>query len=312
VKAVVLGYHEIGYVCLEELLRSRISVSALFTHKDAPDETIWFRTPRILAEQHRIPVYEPESVRDPAWVERIRADAPDYLFSFYYRHMLPKEILEIPRVAPLNLHGSLLPKFRGRCPVNWVLIEGEKRTGVTLHVMEAKPDAGDIVGQKAVDIAFEDTARILALKLASAARALMRDVIPLLEAGTFEKRPQEGVSSYFGGRKPEDGVIDWTMSAMRIYNLIRAVTHPYPGAYTFFRGRKLFIWKAVPLEETAEGAPGTPVSIGPLLIKAGEGLLQITSLQQEGEDEMDAERFLSLHDLTTNVLGDKDGSLSHH
>ncbi len=220
--------------------------------------------------------------------------------------MLPKEILEIPRIAPLNLHGSLLPRFRGRCPVNWVLIEGEKRTGVTLHVMETKPDAGDIVAQKAVEIAFEDTARTLALKLASAARALMREVIPLLEAGTFEKRPQEGASSYFGGRRPEDGLIDWTKSAMSIYNLIRAVTHPYPGAYTFFRGRKLFIWKAVPLEETARSAPaGTVVSANPLLIKAGEGLLRVTSLQQEGEDEMDAVRFLSLHDLTTNVLGGK-------
>ncbi len=304
-KAVVLGYHEIGYVCLEELLKSRISVSALFTHKDEPEETIWFRTPRVLAEQHGIPIYEPESLRDPVWVERIRADAPDYLFSFYYRHMLSKEILEIPRIAPLNLHGSLLPRFRGRCPVNWVLIEGEKRTGVTLHVMEIKPDAGEIVGQKAVDIVFEDTARVLALKLASAAQALMREVIPFLEAGTFEKRAQEGTSSYYGGRKPEDGRIDWAMSATRIYNLIRAVTHPYPGAYTFFRGRKLFIWKAVPLEGTAEGAPGAVVSTSPLLIKAGEGLLHVTSLQQEGEDEMDAEGFLSQHVLTTNALGGK-------
>ncbi len=280
-------------------------MSALFTHKDDPKEEIWFRTPRILAERHGIPVYEPESLRDPVWVERIKAFAPDYLFSFYYRHMLPKEILEIPKIAPLNLHGSLLPKFRGRCPVNWVLIEGEKRTGVTLHVMEIKPDVGEIVGQEEVDIAFEDTARTLALKLASAAQALMREVIPLLEAGTFERRAQEGASSYYGGRKPEDGRIDWGMSAMAIYNLIRAVTHPYPGAYTFFGGRKLFIWKAVPQDSTAEGAPGTVVSTHPLLVKTGEGLLHVTSLQQEGEDEMDAERFLSLHDITTKSLGGK-------
>jgi methionyl-tRNA formyltransferase len=312
VKAVVFGYHEIGYVCLEELLKSRITVSALFTHKDDPEETIWFRTPRILAAQANIPVYEPESLTSAAWVECIRAYAPDYLFSFYYRHMLPKEILEMPRIAPLNLHGSLLPKFRGRCPVNWVLIEGETRTGVTLHVMETKPDAGDIVAQRAVDIDPEDTAQVLALKLASAARALMREAIPLLEEGTFEKRPQEGASSYYGGRRPEDGRIDWTKSAASIYNLIRAVTHPYPGAYAFFRGRKLFIWKAVPLEETAEGPPGTVVSRRPLLIKTGQGVLQVASLQLEGEHEMDAEHFLSLHDLTAKSLGDKGASLSHH
>ena len=149
-KAVVLAYHEIGYVCLEALLASRISVLALFTHKDDPEEEIWFRTPRALAEENGIPVFDPESLADPAWAARIRAYAPDYLFSFYYRHMLPKEILDIPKIAPLNLHGSLLPKFRGRCPVNWVLIEGEQRTGVTLHVMEVKPDAGDIVAQREV------------------------------------------------------------------------------------------------------------------------------------------------------------------
>jgi methionyl-tRNA formyltransferase len=305
VKAVVFAYHEIGYVCLEELLESKISVSALFTHKDDPGETIWFRTPRILAEERGIPVHEPEGLTSPTWVEIIRACAPDYLFSFYYRHMLPKDIIELPRIAPLNLHGSLLPKFRGRCPVNWVLIEGETRTGVTLHVMEAKPDAGDIVAQREVEIGPEDDAKVLALKLAGAARALMRETIPLLEAGTFEKRPQAGDSSYYGGRKPEDGFIDWTMSAMRIHNLIRAVARPYPGAYAFFRGRKLFIWKAAPLDEAVEGTPGMVVSTRPLLIKTGQGLLKIASLQLEGEDETDAERFLSQHALAKTSLGGK-------
>ena len=302
-KAVVLGYHEIGYVCLKELLKSNISVSALFTHSDDPGEEIWFRQPRTLAEERHIPVFEPGSLRDPAWIERVRALAPDYLFSFYYRYMVPGEILDIPRIAPLNLHGSLLPKFRGRCPVNWVLIEGEQRTGVTLHVMEVKPDAGDIVAQRAVDIAFEDTAHTLALKLASAARALMAETIPLLEAGTFERRPQGGSSSYYGGRRPEDGVIDWTGSATRIYNLIRAVTHPYPGAYTFLDGRKLFIWKAVPENGPIEGPPGTVVSTDPLLVATGHGLLRVTSLQMEGESEMAVGSFLPLHNLDRKSLG---------
>ena len=125
---------------------------------------------------------------DPAWIEHIRAFAPDYLFSFYYRNMLPQSILDIPKIAAMNLHGSLLPRFRGRCPVNWVLIEGEKKTGVTLHLMEAKPDAGDIVAQREVDIAFEDTAHTLALKLVEASRALMRDVMPLLGIGHVRKK----------------------------------------------------------------------------------------------------------------------------
>ncbi len=303
-KAVVFAYHEIGYVCLDELLNSSsIEISALFTHKDDPEENVWFRTPRVLAEKRAIPVYDPENLRDPAWVERIKAYRPDYLFSFYYRHLLPKAILDLPRIAPLNLHGSLLPKFRGRCPVNWVLVEGETETGVTLHVMETKPDAGDIVAQQAVEIGPEDTAQTLALRLAAAARSLMRDTIPFLEMETFERRPQDGEFSYYGGRKPEDGRIDWTKSAVTISNLVRAVTHPYPGAFTYFRGRRLFIWKALPFGDTGD-SPGAAVSTPPLLIKTGEGLLQVVSLQLEGEDEMDAQRFLSQHPLSATVLGE--------
>ncbi len=302
-KAVVLAYHEIGYVCLEELLSSSIEVSALFTHHDDPAEDVWFRTPRLLAEQHDIPVFEPAGLRDPEWVDRIRALAPDYLFSFYYRHMLPREVLDIPRIAPLNLHGSLLPAFRGRCPVNWVLVEGAARTGMTLHVMEVKPDAGDIVAQKEVAIAFEDTAHSLFLKLASAARDLMREVMPALERGVFERMPQVGPSSYYGGRGPGDGIIDWTGDAVRVYNLVRAVTHPYPGAFTFLDGRKLFIWKAVPLDEEKQGPPGRVLSVDPLIVKAGRGAVQVLSLQLEGEEEMDAGRFAALHDLTMESLG---------
>lgn len=302
-RAVVLAYHEIGYVCLEEIIGSRIEVAALFTHKDDPAEEIWFRTPRTLAQAHAIPVFDPDSLRDPVWIDRIRSFAPDYLFSFYYRHMLPREILDIPRIAPMNLHGSLLPAFRGRCPVNWVLVKGEKVTGVTLHIMEAKPDAGDIVAQRAVEITFEDTAHTLARKLASASSALMREIMPRLESATFERIPQAGVPSYYGGRKPEDGLIDWEASAEEIYNLVRAVTHPYPGAYTFLDGKKLYIWKALPEGGTAEGPAGSVVSTQPLVVKAGRGLVSVASLQLEGEAEMDAAAFVAAHRIGQKSLG---------
>ncbi len=302
-RAVVCAYHEIGYVCLEELIKSNIEVAALFTHPDDPDEEVWFRTPRSLAESHGIPVFDPESLKDPAWVERIRAYSPDYLFSFYYRNMLPREVLDIPRLAPLNLHGSLLPRFRGRCPVNWVLIEGETKTGLTLHVMEVKPDAGDVVAQKEVAIAFEDTAHSLAVKLAAAARALMVEILPRLEAGTFERRPQEGASSYYGGRKPEDGIIDWKKSADAIYNLIRAVTHPYPGAFTFLDGKKLFIWKALPQKASRQGEPGAIASMHPLVVETGDGTLRILSLQLEDGHEMDADAFVAANNIEKKSLG---------
>ncbi|MGD0657969.1 MAG: formyltransferase [Syntrophorhabdales bacterium] len=302
-RAVVLAYHEIGYVCLEELLASKIEVAALFTHKDDPTEEIWFRTPRGLAEKHGIPVYDPESAASAEWLDRIKEYAPDYLFSFYYRNMLPQEVLDIPKIAAMNLHGSLLPRFRGRCPVNWVLIEGEGRTGVTLHIMEKKPDAGAIVAQEEVEIAFEDTAHTLALKLAAAAARLMRGVMPLLESGTFASRPQEGPSSYYGGRKPEDGIIDWTKNAVAVYNLVRAVTHPYPGAFTCLNGRKLLIWKALPQEGTADGHAGLVVSTDPLLVKCGQGLLRLDSVELEGEEETDGPAFAIAHSLYRKSLG---------
>lgn len=302
-KVVVFAYHEIGYACLEALFESPIEIAALFTHKDDPNEEVWFQRPRTLALERHIPVFEDANLRDPAIIDRLRSYRPDYLLSFYYRNMLPKEVLEIPRVAAMNLHGSLLPKFRGRCPVNWVLIAGENKTGVTLHIMEVKPDAGDIVGQQEIDIAFEDTADSLALKLVEASRTLMKRVLPLLQSGTFQRIPQNGPSSYCGSRKPEDGLIDWRKSAQEIYNLTRAVTHPYPGAFTFLDGTKLLIWKSLPEPENTNRPAGTVVSAIPLLIQTGRGLLRVLSLQIEGSQETAAEVFVLTRDLADKSLG---------
>jgi len=173
VKAVVFGYQEIGYVCLEELISFGFHVSCLFSHEDDPSEEIWFRRPAIVARKHNIAVYTPDTLQEEKWIDIIREAAPDFIFSFYYRHMIPKRILDIPRVAALNLHGSLLPKYRGRAPVNWVLVKGEKETGVTLHEMVEKPDAGDIVAQKKIAIDFEDDVSTLYGKMTAAARQLI-------------------------------------------------------------------------------------------------------------------------------------------
>lgn len=302
-KSVVFAYHEIGYACLEELISADVEVLCLFTHPDDPGEEIWFRTPRLLAKERCIPVYEPPSLRDESWVKLLNDLAPDFIFSFYYRNLLPKGVLDTARKEALNLHGSLLPRFRGRCPINWVLVEGEEVTGVTLHVMEVKPDAGDIVAQKAVTIDFEDTAHSLFLKMVVAARDLMRETLPTLKDGTYTRTPQMGPSSYFGGRRPEDGRIDWQQDANRIYNLIRAVTHPYPGAYTSMDGKKLYIWRALPAPGSADAAVGTVVSRNPLLINTGNGFLRVLTLQVEGEPEQDAEEFFSSRTLRNHTFG---------
>jgi len=302
-RCIVFAYHEIGYVCLEELIDYGAEVQCLFTHKDDPDEEIWFRRPIEIAKKYSIPVYTPKNLKEGNWYQLIKSLNPDVIFSFYYRYMIPMDILEIPEIGAFNMHGSLLPKFRGRAPVNWVLIKGEKKTGVTLHYMVEKPDAGDIVAQKEVEIDFEDTARTLFLKLAIAARELLREILPLIETRQFKRIPQTGESSYFGGRKPEDGIINWEEDAVTIYNLIRAVTHPYPGAFTYLDGKKLFIWWAKPVEGETKTKPGTIITKNPLVVSTGKNMLRLITVQLEGDKEMDATEFATKYNIENKMLG---------
>ncbi|MCS7281417.1 MAG: formyltransferase [Desulfobacterota bacterium] len=302
-KAVVFAYHEIGYVCMEELLNAGVEIPLLFTHEDDPSENIWFRPPRILAEKYKIPYVVPTSLKDEKWLSIVRKENPDYIFSFYYRYIIPKEYLSIPKVAPLNLHGSLLPKYRGRQPANWVLINGETETGVTLHIMEEKPDTGPIVAQKRVIIEFEDDISTLNQKLVEAARSLMREVLPDLKLKKIVSVPQSGPSSYFSKRKPEDGLILWEKDAISLYNLVRAVTHPYPGAFTFFGGRKLYIWKAYPKDEEHSFKPGTVVSETPFFVATGRGFLRLDRVQLEKEEEMEGSDFARIYNMKGKVLG---------
>jgi UDP-4-amino-4-deoxy-L-arabinose formyltransferase / UDP-glucuronic acid dehydrogenase (UDP-4-keto-hexauronic acid decarboxylating) len=184
-KTIVLAYHNIGCAGIKALLSHGYDIQAVFTHKDDPTENIWFDSVAELAAANNIPVYAPEDINHPLWVERIRNFAPEILFSFYYRDMVGKQILGIPTAGCLNLHGSLLPRYRGRCPVNWVLLKGEKETGVTLHYMTPKPDDGDIVGQKQVAINNNDTALSLYKKLTTATDELLSAIDKRKQGQTY-------------------------------------------------------------------------------------------------------------------------------
>ena len=247
-KAVVFAYHNMGLASLEALTRHGFDIAAVFTHENDPGENCWFGSVKNWAAEKGITVYTTEEVNSPDWITKIAAINPDVIFSFYYRKMICPEILELPRVGAFNLHGSYLPHYRGRCPVNWVIINGEKQTGVTLHYMIDKPDAGDIVGQKAVIIDQLDTAKTLYDKLCGAAKELLDEVLPLIKKGNIPRQKQDlKKGSYYGGRRPEDGRIDWKKSADEIYNLIRGVTQPYPGAFAFLdNDEKVVIWWAQP------------------------------------------------------------------
>jgi methionyl-tRNA formyltransferase len=294
-RIIFMGYHNIGYVCLEALLglsrQFGDEIAAVVTHADDPRENIWFASVAKLAFENYLPLYQPSDPNAPAFVAAMQALEPDLLFSCYYRHMLKQPLLDLPRLGALNLHGSLLPRYRGRVPVNWVLVNGETETGLTLHYMEEKADRGDIVAQQAVPITADDTAVTLFARMTASAGKLFRATYPLLRLGQAPCFPQDHtLASYFGGRKPADGRIDWGQSAIAIYNLIRAVTHPYPGAFTFFQGRKLFVWAgkimAAPVSEPA--APGLVIAAVPgegLLVATGAGHFLITQAQWEGEPE---------------------------
>ncbi|HUI68286.1 MAG TPA: formyltransferase [Nitrospirota bacterium] len=284
-RILVFAYHDMGYECLDLLISRGENIIAVITHEDNPSEQIWFRSVSDIAKSNSIPVYTPESVNTPEWVNRIRAWNPELIFSFYYRNMIKEEILNVPRLGAFNMHGSLLPKYRGRVPINWAVLHGEKESGVTLHYMVKRADAGDIVDQEAVPIGPEDTAQDVFRKAVKAARLVLERRIDDLANGTAPRRRQdESQATYFGGRKPENGRIDWTHSADRIYNLIRAVTHPYPGAFTLASGNKLFIWQARPVKDI-KGRPGQVVSVNPLRVATGNGSLEIVSLQWEGKRE---------------------------
>ena len=299
-KALVMGYHTMGCLGFDALRRHGFEIPAVFTHHDNPSEEIWWDS---LAERARsvgVTVHYPESMKVPAMLELVASYEPDFIFSFYFRFMIPPDILSLARLGALNLHGSLLPKYRGRAPVNWVLVNGEKETGVSLHYMVTKPDAGNLVDQEAVAIAFEETPLTLYRKMEDAAARVLDRSLPLLMEGRAPSIPLDLTrGSYYGGRRPEDGLLDWQWPALKLYYLIRGVTHPYPGAFTHFRGKKLLVWWGLPEEKPTGAPPGTVVSATAegLVVSTGEGSLRITRCQLEGEPEYDGYTLSTLHGI---------------
>ncbi|MBA0191602.1 bifunctional UDP-4-amino-4-deoxy-L-arabinose formyltransferase/UDP-glucuronic acid oxidase ArnA [Pectobacterium carotovorum] len=291
-KAIVFAYHDIGCVGLEALKLAGYEIQAVFTHSDAPGENHFYGSVAKAAAEMDVPVFAPEDINHPLWVNRIRELAPDVIFSFYYRTLLSDDILQLPSFGAFNLHGSLLPRYRGRAPVNWVLVNGETQTGVTLHKMVSRADAGDIVAQSVVAIDEEDTALTLHGKCRTAAAALLAQQLPLIRSREITLTPQDDSrASYFGRRTAADGLIDWHKSAREINNLIRAVTEPYPGAFTFLGERKVTIWRARVVKNKIGGEPGAIISTSPLVVSCGEDALEIVSGQSEAGLYMSGSRL---------------------
>ncbi len=294
-RAVAFAYHDVGARCLRELVRQGFDVPLVVTHEDDPAEGGWFERVADVARGLGIEVATPADPGDPRLVERLRALQPDFVFSFYYRRMLPAAVLDCARRGALNMHGSLLPKYRGRAPVNWAVLNGERETGATLHYMTAKPDAGDIVGRRAVPIGPDDTAREVLDRVAAAAAALLAELLPALAAGRAPRLPNElAAGSYFGGRGPEDGRIDLAWPALRIHDLVRAVAPPYPGAFLDAGAGRVAVLRTARLSQCPAGTPEGPglhAVDGALVLRAGDGAcLAVADARFDGE-RLDAARW---------------------
>ncbi|WP_186236797.1 formyltransferase [Burkholderia gladioli] len=301
-RAVVFAYHNVGVRCLQVLLARGVEVALVVTHEDSPSENIWFGSVASVAREHGIAVITPADPAGAELREAVAAAQPDFIFSFYYRHMLPVALLALAARGAYNMHGSLLPKYRGRVPTNWAVLRGETETGATLHEMAAKPDAGAILGQTAVPILPDDTAAQVFDKVTVAAEQTLWRVLPALLAGEAPHLPNDlSQGSYFGGRKPEDGRLDWSKPAAEVYNLIRAVAPPYPGAFTELHGRRFVVARArlaAPGSPAAQAAqdlpPGLHVSDNALFGVCGDSrAVSILELRKQHPGRPDHETVLS-------------------
>ena len=289
-RAVVFAYHNVGVRCLLTLLARDIDVALVVTHRDNPAETIWFDSVERTALDHGLPVTIADDLDAAALHAAVAQARPDFVFSFYFRSMLPMALLELARDGAYNLHGSLLPKYRGRVPINWAILRGEIETGATLHEMAAKPDAGAIIAQTPVPILPDDTAYEVFVKVTVAAEQTLWRALPDLVAGLpFRMANDLAQGSYFGGRNADDGRIDWSQGAKAIHDLVRAVAPPYPGATTTLDGRALLIERT--RRPTRPVAPPQDFEAGSLLVAdhsctavCGDGgTLAIVAARLDGE-----------------------------
>jgi methionyl-tRNA formyltransferase len=287
-RAIVFAYHDVGVRCLRTLLDAGVEIPLVVTHEDSPGETIWFESVASVAAEHGLRCVTPLDPHTPELLAEAAVSAPDFLFSFYYRRMLKRDWLVLPRRGAFNMHGSLLPRYRGRAPVNWAVIHGERETGATLHRMNEKPDNGAIVDQCAVPILGDDNAHQVFAKVTVAAEIVLARSLPGLLDGTAIEWPQDlSLGAYYGGRRPEDGRVPGDASAEQIHNLVRALAPPYPCAFVDVRGRRLFIEKTRRADAVLQ-VPGTALRLvardSSLWLVAADGsALQVLAARWAGD-----------------------------
>ena len=286
-KILYIGNHNIGVMCLNELIHRGHEVVAVIGIPEDPNEKNYYASVVHAAKEHAIQAYTPQNVNNPDLVNTFRELQPDLITVISYRQILRKPIIDIPTLGVINLHGALLPKFRGGSPINWALIKGEKETGVTIHYIDEGVDTGPIIKQSAIPIAYDDTVVTLFDKVTQAGFEIFQDVIGYFESGDVPKKTNiKADGSYYRRRTPEQGLIDWNQDAVSVYNLIRALVPPFPGAFSYFDGRKVIIEWGLPVSVSkATASPGEIIvfqHMGQHAIATGGGAILPQRVNVEG------------------------------
>lgn len=304
-RVVFIGSEEIGWECLQTLLRIGANVVGVFTLDEAAGRrAVAFRSFAPFADSG-VPVYFGDGTLAADDATAMRELAPDLIYEIGWSQLLPPDILAIPSAAAVGMHCSLLPKHRGRAPIPWSIIFGLQRSGMTLFHLSTGADRGDIIGQAEFAIGSDDTAGDVYGKSVQAAVSLVETYHPMLANGTSPRIPQDlRRSDSWPRRTPQDGLIDWEMSAVRLYDWVRALTHPFPGAFTYWGDRKVFVWKAQSTDGNYAEPSGTVVGTRSdrIVVTSGQGALAITSLQLDGGEELGAAAFVARHHLAVGEM----------
>lgn len=297
-KVIFMGTPDFAAGILESIVKAGHEVVLAVTQCDKPKgrgKEVSFPPVKEKALEYDIPVYQPEKIRKEECVSELKTYQPDIIIVAAYGQILPKDILEMAKYGCVNVHASLLPKYRGAAPIQWSIIDGETQTGVTTMMMDVGLDTGDMIEKAVVDITDEDTGGSLHDKLMEAGASLILSTMEKLQSGTavFTKQ-DDGLSCYAKMLKKDMGKIDFSQPAVQIERLIRGL-NPWPSAYTKYHGKTLKIWKAFVIEQDAEGEPGEIVEVSKdrFAVQTGKNLLAVEELQLEGKKRMDTKSFLS-------------------
>lgn len=295
-RIIFMGTPDFSVGILEEILKRDHEIVLAVTQPDKPkgrSGALQFPPVKEAALSHGIEVFQPKRVRDAECIEVIEKKAPDIIVVAAFGQILPKEILELPRFGCVNVHASLLPKYRGASPIQWAILSGEKESGVTIMRMDEGLDTGDIIARKSIALSPEETAGTLFEKLSSLGALLLADTLPSIENGTASYMPQDAAKATVTGKiDKKTGRIDWTRSAAEIERFIRGLS-PWPSAFTSLHGKTLKIWKAEVEGESEKEVPGRILSVRDTIrIQTGDGVLSVTEVQLEGKKRMDCASFL--------------------